>query len=543
MMKRALFLLAATTLGACGAQHPGTSLPGRALLRHVPADTPFLIATLAPTPRDEVEHELAQQRPHIHAIRERLREHGPAGRLKRFITAVLDELEPNLSADGLDRMGLGADTTAAVYALGILPAIRLTIKDGPKVDALVARLVQAGEGPPPKSGPHGRRWEIFLDPRAAVVIAVTDKELIVGLAPASDLGHVLDLLYGDAHLGPSLADSTRVDEIVGAYKLSPRIVGWLDVAAIVAALHDESSLAQAQIGAISGKLVHHVPPVCRAETNALAAHAPRIVFGAEELSLHRQRVLAMVELDAELARDLMTLPVPAVGVGAPLGSSIVSFGAAADVPKLLALVHGRARRVLAAPYACEVLLGLNELAGKIDAMLAQPLPPWVNDLRGFAVELIEVQPQGAGFGMPKIRGAGVLSAVDPIRLIDLAKRFLPQLPAVNIPPDGRPVKLPGGLLFVDAFVAMRGQLLGAAIGDRSDEELVRLMSERPLSEHPLCAFAADMEKLVAFVNEMQRLSGAGGAPEQPPPVPGRISVTLTAEPRGLAFHVLHEDAR
>lgn len=540
MMKRALLLLAATTLGACGAQHPGTSLPGRAILRHVPADTPYLLATLAPSPREEIEHELAQQRPRIHELRERLRERGPNGRLKRFIIAVLDELEPNLSADGLDRMGLGADATGALYALGILPVIRVTIKDGPKVDALVARLVQAAEGPAPKTGPHGRRWEIFLDPLSVVVLAVTDKELLVTMAPAGELAHYLDLLYGDAHLGPSLADSTRVDEVVGTYKLSPRVVGWVEIAAIVAALHDEHSLAHAQIGPMGG--AHRVSPVCRTEGNALAAHTPRIVFGAVELGLRRQRVLAMIELDAELARDLMTLPVPAVGVGAPLGSSIVSFGAAADVPKLLDLVRGRARRVLAAPYACEELLGLNELAGKLDGLLSQPLPPWANDLRGFAVELIEVQPQGAGFGMPKIRGAGVLSAVDPIRLIDLAKRFLPQLPTVKIPPDGRPVKLPGGLLFVDAFVAMRGQLLGAAIGDRSDQELVRLMSERPLNEHPLGAFAADMEKLFAFVDEMQKLSGAG-APAQTPPVPGRISVTVTAEPRGLAFHVLHEDTR
>jgi hypothetical protein len=538
MMKRALVLLAA--LAACGASQHGASVPGRALLRHVPADTPYLLATLVPSPRDEVEHELAQQRPRIHDIRERLREHGPNGRLKRFLTAVLDELEPNLTADGLDRMGLGADATAVIYALGILPAARITVKDGPKVDALVARLVQAGEGPAPKTGPHGRRWEIFVDGHTAIVIAVTDKELIVGMVPRGDLAHYLDLLYGDARLGPSLADSTRVDEVIGGYKLSPRVVGWVEIAAIVAALHDERSLAHAQVGAIDSS---GISPACRAEGNALAAHAPRLVFGAEELSLRRQRVLAMVELDGELARDIMTLPVPAVGVGAPLGSSILSFGAAADVPKLLDLVRGRARRVLAAPYTCEELLGLNELAGKIDGFFAQPLPPWANDLRGFAVELVDVQAQGAGFGMPKIRGAGVLSAVDPIRLMDLAKRFLPQLPSVNVPPDGRPVKLPGGLLFVDAFVAMRGQLLGAAVGDRSDQELVRLMSERPLPEHPLGAFAADMEKLFAFVAEMQKLSGQSGQRPEMPPVPGRIAVTLTAEPKGLAFRVLHEETR
>src|SRR5262249_30712551 len=158
---------------------------------------------------------------------------------------------------------------------------RLTIKDAPKVDALVARLVQAGEGPPAKSGRHGRRWEIPIDQRGLVVIAVTDKELLVGLAPASDLGHVLDLLYGDAHLGPSLADSTRVDEIIGTYKLSPRVVGWIDIAALVAAFHDEGSVAQAQVRALSGT-VHRISPVCRTEGNGLAAHAPRIVFGAKE---------------------------------------------------------------------------------------------------------------------------------------------------------------------------------------------------------------------------------------------------------------------
>lgn len=532
--------LAVAGLVGCAAQHPGTHLPGSEILRHVPADTPYLLASLQPTPREVLGKILADDRQRIAEMRARFAAMDQPG--VRFILPLLDELAPNLSFEGLDRLGIGTNTTAAFYGIGFMPALRIKVKDGAKVAATVQRIVDRFAGPPAKSGQHGRRWEIPGPPRTTVVIAVSGDELLAMLAPTSDLPRFLDYLYGDARPGPALTDTTRVDDLVRGYQMSAMAIGWIDFAGAFAAFATEGSLARMEAEALSGEPSKPIPAACRTEGAAFFAHFPRLVFGVDELTGTQTRVRMTLELDPELAHDLQALKVSAVGVGAPLGASLLSFGLAGDVPKLLGLVQGRARRVLAQPYTCEYLAGFTEAASKIDTELAQPIPPWVNDLRAIAVELIDLKTAGGGLGTPKVRGVAVLSAADPIRLIDLAKRFLPSLPNISIPPDGKPVKLPGGLFFIDAFVAMRGQLLGAGIGEGADLELARLMSEHPLPEQPLGALAADMDRLMAVVAEMNKLTGKEDD-LMPDGLHGKASMTLTAEPRGLVLRLLHEDRR
>jgi hypothetical protein len=278
---------------------------------------------------------------------------------------------------------------------------------------------------------------------------------------------------------------------------------------------------------------------CAREAAELFALAPRIVMGATEVTVARQRIMATVELDPGLAHELAALRVSAVGVGAPLGTNIASFGMAADVPKLLEVVQAHVRRQLAAPYRCPSLLPLNQLASELDAELGKPMPAWVKDLRGFAMELIDLEVGGV---VPKMRGAAVVTAIDPIRLIDLAKRFMPQLPTINPPPDGKPVKVPGGIFFVDAYVAMKGQLFGVAIGDGSDVELVRLMNERPLPSRPLASFAADSARLTAATQQL-RLGGASDADFAATDMKGTFTLTVSPEERGLRFDLVHEEPR
>jgi hypothetical protein len=529
-------LLCVALLAGCAGQHPATRLPGAALLGHIPADTPYLLAALEPPPRAELEHELAQQGELFHKSAELLRQgpvaRGPAGRV---LLALLDELEPNFSVEGLDRLGLGAGMTMAFYSLGFLPALRAEVRDPRLVAELIERVMTRSGGPAPIDDRHGRRWEVKLAGGVAI-LGVSGSQLVAGITPHAELARFLGRLYGDEPIGPTLAESGRLAELLAGYHLLPRFVGWLDFAAALHQALDERSLAAADLRAFEVD-PGQMPPACRVELDGLVTHAPRLVMGAEEMSPTRQRAMFFLELDGELARELSPLRTPAVGVGSPLGQAVMSFGVAADVPRFLDVVRGRVRRVLAAPFTCAALLGLNQTAAELDDQLGKPLPPWLVDLRGIALEVLSVEVGGLG---PKVRGVGVLSAADPIRLYDLAKRYLPQLPNVTLPPDGRPVKLPGGLLFLDAYLAMRGQLLGGALGDGADVELARLMSERPGPDAPLLAFAFDSEKLTHIIVELGKLGG-GKNPPPPMPVKGRISVRLFVEEHGLAARLTREE--
>lgn len=528
----------AVSFAACGAQNPKTQRPAARLLRHVPADTPYFFAVLEPTPRAELEQYLAMQRRSFHIRRLRLSEKQADRAMPPVVNALLDELEANLSVEGLDRLGIGAGATMALYGIGILPALRVEIKDARAVEALVGRMVAVAKGPPARTDSHGKVWQFPVGRRATVVVAVTDTELLAGVAPTGDLPWFLDRLHGDADPGPSLNDSPRLDEIMTTYRLSPRFVSWIELAAATVASTSDGSLMSRQWHALA-ETPRELSEACKHELVSLFGHMPRLVFGALETSVVKQRFMAMLELDPDLARELSSLRVSAVGVGAALGASIASFGVAADVPRLLAMLKARAQRQLQAPSRCPELIGLNELAQNLDAELSKPMPPWVKDLRGFAAELGDLQ--GGAIG-PKIRGAAVVSAADPIRLIDLAKHFLPQLPSINPPPDGKPVKVPGGIFFVDAYVAMKGQLLGVGVGEGADLELVRLMGERPLASQPIAAFAADVAKLRAASSQFTK---AADADEElfASDMKGTVSVTVSAEERGLRFEMVHEDRR
>jgi hypothetical protein len=538
-MKRrtVLAILLGALLGtACGAQHPNARFHGSALLHHVPADTPYLITVLEPTPRAELDHYLALQRKTFHVRVLRMNEQ-MGGRMPRLLKLIFDELEPNLSADGLDKLGFGAGATMAIYGIGIYPALRMRIKDPQAVGALFGRIVASEGGPPAASDGHGKHWTFPVGKRATAILAVTDTELLAGLAPTSDLAWFRDRLYGDADPGPTLDESPRLDEVMATYALSPRFVAWLDFATTLRAATTTGSLIDRQLRTLGGDREDR-QPFCKEELVSLVAHMPRLIVGALEASATRQRLLAMLELDPDLARDLASLKVSAVGVGAPLGQNIASFGIAVDVPRLIGVLRARARQQLQAPARCPMLSGMNELAQKLDTELGKPIPPYLPDLRAFAAELADVQPGGL---TPNVRGAVVVSASDPIRLIDIAKRFLPQLPSINPPPDGKPVKVPGGVFFVETYVAMRGQLLGLGVGEGSAPELVRLMAERPLPSQPVAAFAADVARLAAASRMFGK--GASGDEGLTMGLEGIISVTLSPDARGLRFEMVREDRR
>src|SRR5262249_8917357 len=154
----------------------------------------------------------------------------------------------------------------------------------------------------------------------------------------------------------------------------------------------------------------------------------------------------------------------------------------------------RFRRAVDEPFACPALAEFNTTARKVDTALAEPIPGYALDMRGFAFELLELTKSAVA---PRVRAAMILSAVDPTRGVALAPRGLPALPNPTLPPDGKPVKVPTGVPFFDVWAAMRGQLIGAAMGDGAVEELGRYMAQPLAADAPALAFAFDIEKLRA----------------------------------------------
>jgi hypothetical protein len=483
---------------ACSKQHPGGAR-GLAILAHVPADTPYVIASLEPLSREYLESYFARERGRMDQALAKLRQVAEGSDIVRFILALADETNGVRTPADLERVGLNPYAHSVIYGLGFLPALRVEVRDAVAVDALIGRAAAKAGLKLPRETHRGRPYYAFR-PSASwtILVALERGELVAAGAPTALATRILDLLRGDVSVGPAIAVST-LEKVAAENGYTRSIVGYLDLRRVAAMLVDAKGLTREALDALGAPVL---PPSCKDELAAVAALSPRWSGGVTELAAKRAAGTFTMELAPLLARELTELRVPVPGVGARLGSGVLSFGAAIDVGKLIALLRRGAGIVALVPYKCPALGFVNQAAGELARELSGPLPPWLAELRGFAATLSSVE---HGAAVPDIKGFGLLAASDPIQLIDMAKRAVPQLAGLEIPPDGRPVPIPSGLLpLMTGHVAMKGQLLGLSLGAGSELELVKLMSTRPESNMPIFHLAMDADKLRAV------LKGFGG---------------------------------
>jgi hypothetical protein len=141
-----------------------------------------------------------------------------------------------------------------------------------------------------------------------------------------------------------------------------------------------------------------------------------------------------------------------------------------------------------------------------------------------------------GLAFPTIKAHGLLAASDPIQLIDLAKRGVTQLSGLEIPPDGRPVPIPGGLLpLMTGHVAMKGQLLGLSLGPGSEVALVKLMSTPPLPSQPFMHFAFDGKKFIELMQTISKMSGGEPKEEDMAFSEGLFDMLVTVDEAGIVL--------
>jgi hypothetical protein len=428
------------------------------------------------------------------------------------------------------KLGLKPSAHAAIYGLGLLPVARLELGDAAAFEAYLGRAIAKSGVALARSAHRGRPYHaVRPTPGLTLLVSVERGELVVALAPDAMATRVLDAVRGDAPVGESLA-TTALEKLAAAEGFARQFLGYLDLRQVAGLVLDERRpFGRDVLAAFGGSLP---AASCRAEVESLVALSPRWLVGFTRATPRHTSGVMILELAPLLARELVALRAPVPGVGAPLGEAVMSMGLAGDVGKTIALLKRGAALVGAAPYRCRELAFLNEAAAELARELAQPIPSWVAELRGFTFVLDAVN---AGLAMPDFKAYGVLAASDPIQLIDMAKRAMSQLSGINIPPDGRPVPIPGGVLpLMTGHVAMKGQLLGLSIGGGSELKLARLMSAAPQGAMPLLSFALDGEKLKAV---MKTVGGAfGGASTDGPAFGGGVShVTIEATERGLVL--------
>ena len=515
------FLLVATV--ACtdssDKTDPGSALD-TALLRYVPADTPYIFAMLDPFP-DEVADKLE---PKIDAI---LRSH--AGMLKTIRDTALKSAEgggiPNEAAEALDEMGkllsiegfrgagIQRDSKAVVYGVGLLPVLRMTLSDGDLMDAAIARVEEkAGDGMS-VAIIGGQSYRYAGDDEGRLVVAVIDNEIVLSIVPTNLPDELLKSVLGLTLPKSSMADSGELQKIIDDNDFLTHSVGLIDFERIVATFLDDQSGVNEELLALMEYDGSVLDDVCRSEIREMSGIFPRIVTGYSEMSVDRFVSDTILELRSDIAAGLAALPAPVPGLGSDQGG-LLAFGMSVDLLAAREFYTARLDALQADPYECELFADLQEGLEQARTALNQPIPPIVYSFKGFLAVVEDIEGMDLANNQPPTSAdIRVLVATDNAAgLLAMGAMFSPEIAGLDIKPDGKPVRFESQRLAgaVDAaYVAMTDTALAMSIGQGTEVQLGDMLSAAVNEPHPFASMEMDTARYYEFISKTMVIEDDG----------------------------------
>lgn len=519
---------------AVTAAAPKAALPN--FLKYVPADTPYVFANLEPAPKAVFDKLMAKLEPimgELNGLLDAQLAAAPAGDAAstsdKVGRAILEEMKGRLNQKGLEELGLSAQTRMVIYGIGVLPAIRMELKNPDAFRAAVAR-VEAKSGQKlvvTKTG-DVEHWIVEGgegEQKGFFVAGIQGNELVLGLGPAKAKDLYLPMLFGATKPAATLEGGGALQKIIDDYKFTPHGAGFVDFKLLASLFVDAGTGLNGQISAaLKSADEAPTPEECKTEIPALAANFPRAIFGYEEMNDTVMVADFVLETKPEIGTELAALSVPVPGLTAsPTGNPVFIFGLGIDVEKTMNLMKTKAAAVQAAPYKCGMLSGINELAMNASAGLAQPLPPFVNMVKGvnLVVRDAKMSPGMAmdpAAALEDAKAYLTISSPSPAELLGVAKVMLPpNLAGIVVAPDGKPVALPTeGLppFLKSPTITMTSNSLALTIGEGVQTEVADLLAKPAAGPAPLFVLGYHLGKVMAAMNEKLTAASATLPPDQ-----------------------------
>lgn len=483
------------------------------LLKHVPADTPYLFTNLEPTPREVVDAYLARFTPSLELaqsmlddIQVEIHSDNPEHRQARLLIAVMNELDGKLNREGIESLGFSLESHKALYGMGAFPVLRFALKDAAALRATIGRIEAAsGMTFPSVSTGDVEYWRLTDDgEQAGVYIAILDGHVAMSMFPAAAEAEFLPALLGqsmppDPIDGGAMAAFNR-DRGFGDYGS-----GYLDLQRMAAELLDGNSTTLSNLQGLHHFDPESLDPVCVAEVRNLVAQAPRLTMGTTELTANAIAIKFQLELNATLAGQLAGL-VADVPVADDSTGTMFAAALGLRVGRLKDFLVGKATAVSDAPYQCDRFDGLNKAASDALAQLSQPMPPFIGNLNGFRLSLDEID-----FDNPSpetARGMVSLEVEKPQMLVGMAQMFVPGVDQLGLEPGADPVELPEELLSMavegmHVYAAMSKDSIGIALGADQQAGLADFMAAAGDNDGTFFSVSYDMAAHMEFQGRMR----------------------------------------
>lgn len=476
------------------------------ILKYIPADTPYVFAATEPMPKelsDKFEPTIDEilksyQRIARHAMAERQvkmsSEEGGEEKTERF-RIVAEEVLGLMSIDGIRSAGIERDSAFALYGNGLLPVLRFELSDSESFDAAIARIEEkAGESL--ESGVAGRKEYKYVDlDKVRLIIATLGDQAVITVVPAKFDESQVAVALGIKKPRKNLYRSRKLRVIAKEYGFANYMTGFIDNERIAQTFLGEETGLDKNLFAALEYDAPELTDVCKAEFMQLAGIAPRLVFGYSELNTDFLESAMIIELREDIAQGLATLPALVPGLGVDPGG-LFSIGFSFNPLAAREFYEARLDAMEADPFECEKLEDLQNGVAKGREMLNQPVPPVVYSFRGIVANIADITGMDmAGDKMPESVDASVLFAIENAQsLVMMGAMMDPQIAALNLVPDGKPVKLEMAQLASvaeQAFAALSENALSVSVGEGAAAQASGMLYAEGSDPAPLISMSMD----------------------------------------------------
>ena len=545
-----LLAISAFLLAACGKDDEAevskaTLGAGSDLLQYVPADSPYVFATLEPLPdniMDGLEPKLDRVlesyrtilKEVIAAKQAELSDEERSSEEIEKISAFVDELTTLLSVDGLRGAGIGRESLAAFYGNGLLPVMRIELTDGASFDAAIARLEEQAGNEMSVGESQGQSYRYVDAEELRIVIAVVDNQAVFTMVPAAFDDAQTSRALGLTLPETSIADTSIVQDIIQKYGYTNHVIGFIDIPAVAERFVGQSTGLDADLMALLGDDKPEMSDVCRTEIREVAGIVPRMVMGYTGIAATRFDSTIVVELREDIASGMTALATAVPGLGGDRGG-LMTFGMSLDIAAAREFMEARLDAMEADPYECEHLAELQAGVASGRESLNQPVPPIVYDFKGFVAVIDDLEGLDiANQSPPTSIDGGFLLAMDNAQaLVSMGTMFSPELAALNLQPDGEPVALnlpQMQAMGISAFAALTEGSLAISMGEDAETQVAEMLDADAATPPPIMSFSVDAARYYSFMGEAIA-AGDSGAEDAPSP---EMQAALTEMMRSVA---------
>lgn len=478
--------------GETGAERAVTD--ANAPLAFVPANTPYVFANIEPFPASVTarwmqqfdaaarvwQAQIAQGIKKIEATR-------PEADELKWLRAVNAELEGKTMTQVFDALGYDLQGRFALYGVGLVPVMRISLADPDKFKAFIARLETQVGSPFPRGTVAGQEYFNLVAPEGKLrgILALQERQLVLTLAPTGN-DEALSELLGVQRPAKSLGEAGTLTALNQQFGYLANGSGYFDTRALLAQFSAPATPLETAFLTALEIQKPAIDPTCASEYAAMASAVPRLSFGYTRLDAQHMDMVSRLETNAAIAADLRTLRAPMPGLDKSADSPF-NFGLSLKLAALPPLVDKWASAIAAAPWQCEALKGLNDSAAQSQQQLANPMvfgaAPVFEGMHLIATR-IELKSMAE---TPDFAGKLLIGSPNPGALLAMAKSFAPPLASLQLAPDGKVQALPAlpdmppGM---PAFAAMTKNVLGLAVGTGEDKDLAQYLTADP-AQQPL----------------------------------------------------------